>query len=536
MNTRLGTLVLWAAAVAALASPLQATGSYTITGRIKTLTGANSGNDQTVKYIKVIARDQGVLFDTDEGSAYAANDGTFTMTFFFLLPGGPNLYMNILYEGTALDGHFIKVRNEGSTATILDVNVEAFVHPQLAAGTHNLGILRTFNTSANIITHHGDALRFARSMYAGWAQPDDLLADARLTEGASYVEGDGSHSSIALSDYDNPGQNNDSSADIHHETWHWIAYRAYGNRGINNNCNVSPHSSNVESCEGFAMQEGNAQYFGTQSYISLYPAGDQKTGIPTATDWRGVDGDGSNNSGEIVEGALERLWRLDADNPGQTRTSLTAQADSFKAWKDAYVTLKGATDPAVITMFTNAALNGIVYTRGKITAFTEGDPPAAGPPSTGNFKVIDDIAFVRGTVNPTIGQLTLAQTPLAANSAIIAADQKDLGYKVATDDLNGDGTGFTFIGAVAFAANLPWNTTTLADNDYDLLVKLRNAHTWVDSFKPDFTGDAGAAATNEQWLKTLKTWYSSEGAPTGATKGKVIVDNKGPQATNFKPQ
>jgi len=535
MRKQLAKMIL---CVAAVAVPLQAT-NYTITGRVKTLTGPNSGNDVAVKYIKVIARDQGVLFDTDEGSAYAAADGSFTMTFNFTIlraNANINLYMNILYEGTALDGHFVKVRNEGSTNTILDSNVESFVHTNLAGGTHALGILRTQSTSANIITHHSDALRFARSMYAGWAMPDDLLADARLTEGASFVEGDGSHSSIAFSDYDNPGQGNDSNADIHHETWHWIAYRAYGNRSINNNCNANPHNASKESCEGFAMQEGNAQYFGTQSYISLYPAGDQKTGIPTPTDWRGDDGDGSNNSGEIVEGALERLWRLNNDNPGQTRTSLTAQADSFKAWKDAYVTLKGATSAAVLTMFNNAAANGIVYTRGRITAFTEGDPPAAGPPSTGNFKVIDDIAFIRGTVTPTIDQLTLAQTPLAPNSAIIAADQKDLGFKVATDDLNGDGTGFTFVGAVAFANSLTWNTTTVADNDYDLIVKLRNAHTWFDAFKPDFTGDSGAASTNEQWLKTLKTWYSREATPTAATKGKVIVDNKGPQASNFKPQ
>ena len=275
MNGRIGNTILCLGALLMAALPLGAT-SYTLTGQVKTLTGPNSGNNQPVKYIKVIARDQGVLFDTDEGSAYAAADGTFSMTFNFtilLADANINLYMNILYEGTALDGHFVKVRMEGNTDTILDSNVEAFVHTNLAGGTHALGILRAQNTAANIITHHGDALRFARSMYAGWAQPDDLLADARLTEGASYVEGDGSHSSIALSDYDNPGQNNDSSADIHHETWHWIAYRAYGNRSINNNCNVSPHSSNVESCEGFAMQEGNAQYFGTQSYISLYPGG-----------------------------------------------------------------------------------------------------------------------------------------------------------------------------------------------------------------------------------------------------------------------
>ena len=66
--------------------------------------------------------------------------------------------------------------------------------------------------------------------------------------------------------------------------------------------------------------------------------------------------------------------------------------------------------------------------------------------------------------------------------------------------------------------------------------KLRNAHTWLDTFNPDFTGDAGTYSTNEKWLKKLKTWYSREAEPATAGKGKVIVDNKGPQASNFKPQ
>jgi hypothetical protein len=533
--------ILCLAALAAIAAPLQAT-SYTITGAVKTLTGPNFGNDNVVKYIKVIARDQGVLFDTDEGSAYADANGAFSMTFNFtiaLLDANINLYMNILYEGTALDGHFVKVRVAGGDgSTILDSNVEGFVHTNLAGGTHNLGILRTASVAANIITHHSDALRYARSIYAGWLQPDDLLADAGPADGMTFVAGDGSHSRIELGDYGGaPPGRFIGFANIFHETWHWIAYRAYGNRGIANNCNFPSHSATLASCEGFAMQEGGAQYFGTQSFMSLYPAGDQTTPLPAPTAWRGADNDGGNNSGEIVEGALERLWRLDNDNPGQIRVHITAQADSFKAWKDAYVTFKGAADPALLTLFNNAADNGIVFTRGKLTTFAEGDPPTAGPPATGNFRLIDTIAFVRGTITPTIVQLTAGETPLAPNSAIIAADQKDVGYKVAGADLLDNPVGFTFVGPVALASPLTWNTTTVPENDYDLLVRLHNANTWLDTFAPDFTGDANAAYnSNELWLKTKHTWYSQEAVPADPNKGKVIVDNTGPQANNFKPQ
>jgi hypothetical protein len=68
-------------------------------------------------------------------------------------------------------------------------------------------------------------------------------------------------------------------------------------------------------------------------------------------------------------------------------------------------------------------------------------------------------------------------------------------------------------------------------------VRLRNANTWLDNFKPDFTGDTNAAYnTNELWLKTKHTWYSQEAVPADPNKGKVIVDNTGPQANNFRPQ
>ena len=161
MRPTIWKTILWLVVLAA-AAPLQAT-NYTITGSVRTPTGAGAGNDNNVKYIKVIARDQGVLFDTDEGSAYTAANGTFSMTFNFtilLLNANINLYMNILYEGTALDGRFIKVRNEGSSATLLDSNVEGLVRNNLPGGTYNLGILRTTSTAAN--------MRF-RSRKIGWA-------------------------------------------------------------------------------------------------------------------------------------------------------------------------------------------------------------------------------------------------------------------------------------------------------------------------------------------------------------------------------
>jgi hypothetical protein len=135
--------------------------------------------------------------------------------------------------------------------------------------------------------------------------------------------------SISFEDYDHPGLSNAAFSYMHHETFHWVARRAYGGRFPNFNCACIPPSSRKECCEGFAMQEGSAQWFGSTSAVA-----DQKTGAPAATAWRGIDNDGSDNSGEIVEGALELVWRLNADIPGNLQVLLTDSPDSMREFRD----------------------------------------------------------------------------------------------------------------------------------------------------------------------------------------------------------
>lgn len=281
------------------------------------------------------------------------------------------------------------------------------------------------------------------------------------------------------------------------------------------------------------MQEGSAQYFGSASA----PA-DNKTGAPTATDWRGADGTGSDNSGEIVEGALELTWRLINDIPGILQVLLTDAPDSMKEFKDGYSADKGATSAAMITFLNNASANGIVYTRGKLDTFQEGAPPNASPPQDGNFNIINNIAFVRGVVKPTIQLATRAELLLGPNSATVNANQKELAYKLVVAGLNDANTaGFNFLGAVGFGDDLTWDTTTLSDGDYDLIVRTRSIHNWLDNFNPDFTGDTnGATDSNEKWLKTLRTWYNQDNSPNNDDEGKIIVDNTQPSVSGFKPQ
>lgn len=507
--------------------------TYTINGTIKTPTGTNAtAHDVPVKYIKVIVMDEDALFDDTEGSGHTATDGTFSITFSDIVEA-PDVYINVEYVGTAVDGRFIEVRVDNTDPDpVKDENIEGVVHLDIASGTLDLGDLRVFSYRPNIVSQVGDAVRFLKAQYPAWVMPENMNVEGRTTNGASFVNGDGAFMSISFEDYDHPGAGNAAFSDMHHETFHWVAYRAYGNRWPDFNCNVSPHGSDVESCEGFAMQEGSAQYFGSASAPP-----DNKTGAPNATDWRGSDLTGVNNSGEIVEGALERVWRLNNDIPGNLQVLITDAPDSIKEFKDGFASDKGSTSAAVRTFLNNCSANGIVYTRGKVDTFLPGDPPDAAPPADGNFKLIDNLAFTRGKVKPTIVQLTAGELLLGPGSAIVDADKKDFAYKVAVAGLAEANTaGFNYIGLVDFASDITWDTTTLTDNDYDVLAQTRSIHQWGDDYNPDFTGDGTAATdSNEKWLKKMRTWYNQDNSPDNDDEGKVIVDNTPPTASNFKP-
>lgn len=281
------------------------------------------------------------------------------------------------------------------------------------------------------------------------------------------------------------------------------------------------------------MQEGSAQWFGAASAVP-----DNKTGAPSATDWRGADNDGSDNSGEIVEGALELVWNLNADIPGVLQVLVTDAPDSMREFRDAWIADKGATAATTVSYLDNCAANGMVYTRGRIADFMPGDPPDAVPADTtiGNAKEIDNVVFLRGKVKPTIEELARADIPLAANSATLPADRKDLGYKPAAAGITDASTaGFTFLGPVNMGSDLEWDTSAHADADYDVIVKLRNSNTREDNFNPSFTGDA-TISSNEEWLKRLRTWFNQDSNPNNDDEGKVIIDNADPSAANFKPQ
>ncbi len=515
-----------------------ASAQYIVNGQIRTPTGGNAmANDVPAQYIRVVVMDEDLIFDDEAGVGYTDAAGNFSI-FFIDLIEQPDVYVDVSFYGNAIDGRFVEVRYQHSDSDpIRDVNVEGTVHNDISAGVPvNIGTQRTSTTRANIISQVCSAFRYLKSQYSGYVMPENLLAEGRTTNGASTA---GQRMSISMEDYNAPGSaGNATFSDMHHETFHWVAYRAYGNRWPTPNCAGNPHSAPKETCEGFAMQEGSAQYFGNISAIAKF-GGDNKTNLPGATTWRGQDGTGNDNSGEIVEGTFTRALRTHNQHPTVLQALTTLSPDTWKELKDGYAGIAGATAAQTQALLDTMAANGIVYTRGKIDDFSPDEPPDDGPPDDGNHKVIRTLSFVRGEVMPQIEQSTKAELNLGAASSTDAADRKDFGHKPAANGLNENTvTAFMFIGDVAWGSDITWNTNPLSDGDYDVITKARNsAHQWWDLLMlPDFQGDGSANFnSNEKWLKRLRTWYNQDPSPNNDKEGKVVVDNTSPKVENFMP-
>ncbi len=184
------------------------------------------------------------------------------------------------------------------------------------------------------------------------------------------------------------------------------------------------------------MQEGSAQYYGTQSAAAIGLA-DQKTefrrrrigAAPISRAFRQ-----RRNRRRRARAHLAAEWR----QPGQIRVILESKTDSMKEIRDGYATLKGSTIAAFLTFPEQLrAERDRVHARGGSRNSLRFVPTNAAPPASGNSALISGIAFVRGTVKPVIKELTRAQLNLGANSATFPADQKDFGYKAGGERAGG---------------------------------------------------------------------------------------------------
>ncbi len=106
-------------------------------------------------------------------------------------------------------------------------------------------------------------------------------------------------------------------------------------------------------------------------------------------------------------------------------------------------------------------------------------------------------------------------------------------------------------GTAVWSSNYTWDTDSIPDGAYDLIMQAADENAFVDKFYPDFQGDPGPNKSgtingtpyNEKWLKYQGAWYSREPHPgtdppstSDKKKGKVIIDNTPPTISNTSPK
>jgi hypothetical protein len=511
--------------------------NYTVSGTIKTPNGTNLlANDAPVSGLRAIVMDEDILFDDVMGTTSTSSTGFFSVNFVDNLEA-PDIYINLEYVTPVIDGRVAEVRAVHSdSAPIVDQNLQSFVHTDIAAGTLALGTLRSHSTAPNILPQIRSALANIRTTFAGWGLPSDINIEARTTNGASFVDGTGSYISISFEDYDHPGAGNAAFSDMHHELFHWAAFRAYGNRWPFTTCSPASHTIFLESCSGFAMLEGSAEWWAT---VSAAP--DQKNAPPPLSTWRGADSTGTNNAGDIVEGAYAGAFGS-LPSAAALEVLLSDAPDSAVEFRDAYLLRFGSTNSSAQTLLTTLATWGMPYTRARILGFQQGPPPNTAPPDPGNFRLLqvgsDSIAFARGSVRPQVAQLSGADLLLEGGIGALPATSIRVGTRLANPGVVDNSlSGFSF-SAQAPWTNVPlWHTELDLDSSYDLVVQAGNAQLWFDNFLPSFQGDSVSNAnTNEKWLKRSGTWFTSgTNFLTNDNVGFIMVDNTPPAITNIRP-
>ena len=215
----------------------------------------------------------------------------------------------------------------------------------------------------------------------------------------------------------------------------------------------------------------------------------------------------------------------------------------MREFKEAYSILRGSVSGHINRFLNQAALNGIVYTRGKIAGgltdgFDEVGEPSDDPTMIpdGTLKKIQGIAMARGDLTAKVEELDESELNLPPGSRTDRSANRTLGYKRARVGLTDPARGFTFIPQVNLATDLEWDTTMTPDGEYDVILRLINSHNWDDKFTPSFRGDVWAVVnSDEKWLKRLGTWATQDDTPND-DEGKLVIDNTAPKLMDFKPE
>lgn len=578
--------VAWLAALVVLvltseATPLQAFPiQYIVKGTIHTSTeGTATAKNQPVAFVKVSVMDMKDPQDPDELiTGYTNEKGEFSVLFPYE-GAAPKIQIDVLAQVNVEPDkktdpkYFIKLHEgpEEKSPIKQYKNLIGDKPYDVSFKINDVGTLNLPDNRCNILIQARKAIRYALDHQATdsktpqWKLDHDLDAYPDYAGAVERCYGNSIY--IRQVTYEDAGKDEKGAfSNIHHETGHFIAFRAYGGRfPISFLDPIEGHSPNKETSPGVAIVEGWAEYFANESHSDWLSE-------PAVTDefaWRGQDNMGDHNDvafdespgmGEIVEGAIAKTW-TDIDNFEKVFAALVKGKPShfqewYKAWKDLY--------PEDASLALRAAQpNGIIYSRGKIDGFQEGSPPneaPSDPKSGGNQKIIRGITFLRGTVTPRISQVQKEPLRLAADSSIIPCKKKQLGWKEVSIDEAGMtdqlkeapfgewSLGFEFLlDIVAWDKDILFDTKERKDGSYDLIVKVLNEDDWWDNFTPTFAGDSDKDRnSDEKWLKHLQTWYSRTTEPTKPitpdTKAedipnasKVIIDNTPPKIQDVFP-
>ncbi len=362
---------------------------------------------------------------------------------------------------------------------------------------------------------------------------------------------------------------------VYHEMGHLIHDQLGGDLAV-----IKAHFFNTESNAGGAFAEGFASFLAVavadhlgepDSYYAISrDDGGYVPSFPALTLWRGDEPAGQTTvgasanptgnaweSGENIEGAVSAVL-LGTQSVGPIgfgkvfEAVYQGEASTLWEWMREFVTLNGVGSAEVLAMYEELQEHGVVYTRlailtdslaSRMNGFDEEEPSA--DLAEGNVRLIDGFVFLRGVVTVKIGMETAGG--LGAGNTVEPRKAK-VGWKLARDGHLEEYPSFfsswtPAVGGLPQTADIDWDTTPVADDDYDVLIQsVENADGFEDNFTPTW-GPAGGGhrdgnsdlESDERYLKRSGAWFDNDSDASTQDDGKVILDNTAPTISNAWP-
>jgi hypothetical protein len=304
-----------------------------------------------------------------------------------------------------------------------------------------------------------------------------------------------------------------------HEYAHCIMYSLYGNKYPEPKCELfcpDPHYINSESGLGFAFTEGWANFM----EALLAPDCLIQLDIESNEWWKGEDGDGTNNHGQIVEGAIASVfWQIRGDFSNLWATlGATSHPQHMKDFWDGYMTRVSNAQ----TFREICERNGIVYSRGKfgrpqdkLNISVENSPPFEMSTDFTNLTEVSGRVTFFATSNLS-QELTRSKTPIIQinpepiiNITLEYRKRTAEEEKIEEPNLNFYGTSWNPIGTVTQISPFPnelfaidVDTTKLEDGMYDIRLVAQDENNTTDTLYPkqDLLASTDTIET-QAWLR-----------------------------------